>query len=209
MSSLEAGQTLINELVKQLERPDQNEQEGRDFIHRLVSQLKEAELSRNQSKNSGIEPVESWNTVFDNSDQWRLDTMLSCIHALTPLGFWFTGESVYPESEKNSFARHIWGMQIAGESHAIFHCEDRYVALLIVLDAHNTYPLHAHWIEELYVMISGNGQWSHDGEEWQTLPPGSSFYNRSNQPHSFRTIDEPIITMGLYLPPIDWSSEIL
>ena len=91
----------------------------------------------------------------------------------------------------------------------MFNAQERYIALLILIDADTTYPLHAHRIEELYYILSGDAQWSHDGESWETVPPGSIFHNESYQPHTMRTSDEPLMAMGFYLPPFGWEGGLL
>ena len=91
----------------------------------------------------------------------------------------------------------------------MFLAEDRYIALLFILFPNTTYPLHAHRIEELYVVLSGEADWSHDGESWTTLSPGSVFHNHSYQPHAIRAGREPLISMGLYLPPFGWENALV
>ena len=58
-------------------------------------------------------------------------------------------------------------------------------------------------------MLSGSGDWSHDGENWQRLSPGAVFHNTSWQPHSMRSHDEPLLSMGLYLPPFGWEGGLV
>ena len=144
-----------------------------------------------------IAPTNSWQQMFQESGEWRSSLVLRCVHELGPLCTWFRAEQFNPDPEYRYFSGNVWGALIAGQDDAIFSTGDRYIALLIVIDPHTTYPLHAHRIEELYYILSGKASWSHNGKEWDALSPGSLFHNRSYQPHTIRTLEHPLMTQLL------------
>lgn len=117
--------------------------------------------------------------------------------------------SSIPNPNTDISQKRYGGALLVGEDDALFIGERRYIALLIIIAPNTTYPLHAHRIEELYYVLSGNADWSHDGTVWTTLPPGSLFFNRSYEPHAIRSNDAPLIAMGLYLPPFGWEGGLL
>ena len=119
------------------------------------------------------------------------------------------GRRFWPEPEHQEFAERLWGAFLVGDEEAPFSAEDRYIALLMVMGPDVLYPLHSHRIEELYFILSGRGEWSHDGATWAALPPGASFFNPSWQPHAIRAAAQPVVSIGFYLPPFGWEGGLV
>lgn len=178
-------------------------------VQGLVTAMRAARLTANPAAPAPVGPGAEWRQLFAASDGWRDDPLLAPVHALGQLYRWFSAEQFYPEPEHHHFSRRVWGTLIAGQQDALFDCQQRYIALLIVIAPQTTYPLHAHRIEETYFLLSGEADWSHYGEDWITLGPGSVFHNHSYQPHTIRSLDQPLLTLGLYLPPFGWEGGLL
>ncbi len=56
------------------------------------------------------------------------------------------------------------------------------------------YPLHAHPAVELYLVLSGEAQWTATGAE-RMVPPGGFVLHRSNEPHAMRTFGTPLLAL--------------
>jgi quercetin dioxygenase-like cupin family protein len=67
---------------------------------------------------------------------------------------------------------------------------------LLVVDKHQSYPLHQHRPQELYLVLSGTGDWRYGGsEEFNTLVPGDVIHNHPNDLHGVNALDEPILAL--------------
>lgn len=67
---------------------------------------------------------------------------------------------------------------------------------LMLLRPHGTYPLHSHPPQELYLPISGAGQWRFGGStEFRPLGPDELVYNHPNDVHSVVAGDEPLLAL--------------
>ena len=72
---------------------------------------------------------------------------------------------------------------------------DLIVGLLLV-DKHESYPLHQHQPQELYIVLSGKAEWRYGGSEnFRKLVPGDVIYNHSNDMHGVITHDEPLLAL--------------
>jgi len=200
---------FFDQLVIALSRTENTGLASNQYIKRLVSELKTANLTPNPPMPDTNSPSASWMKIFEESTGWKSDSLLCSIHGLDPIRVWLRADDLYPEFKHRYFSKNVWGALIAGQNDALFNSAERFIALLIVIDADTVYPLHAHRIEELYYVLSGCAQWSHDGKDWETLPPGSIFHNSSYQAHTMRTFDHPLMAMGLYLPPFGWEGGLL
>jgi len=56
------------------------------------------------------------------------------------------------------------------------------------------YPLHAHPAVELYLVLSGNAEWT-AGPITAVRPPGSLILHPTQVPHAMRTHDEPLLAL--------------
>jgi mannose-6-phosphate isomerase-like protein (cupin superfamily) len=186
----------------QASRPEQAEVGA--YLDRVVVEIESARLTQNPPRSAGIEPGIEWSQFFPPGGDWSKDALYGMIHALGPRCEWFRADRFYPRPEHECFSKRIRVAAITGQEDAIFNSGERYIAMLIIIAANTSYPLHAHRIEEAYYILSGDAQWSHDGEHWTRLAPGSVFHNRSWQSHAIRTGDQPMMAMGLYLPPFGW-----
>ena len=199
---------LMQALATAIDRAPNLEASSRAFADRLVAALGTAQLSPNAAADDTDQPpAQCWQQIMDQSI--GAGPLLQAVQDLDPIRRWIRAVDFYPEPEHGYFAEHVWGALIAGEQDALVNTNERYIALLIVIEPHTHYPLHAHRIEELYFTITGQAEWSHDGKLWEAVPPGSVFHNASWQPHTMRTGDEPLLAMGLYLPPFGWEGGLV
>ena len=209
MLSTQATTGLMATLAASLEAADAPDRAAAVFIERLAEALRSATLSRNPKRPETIRPDDEWQRIFPPDGAWRDDRLLAGLQELRLACRWFRAESFYSGPEHRHFSEAVWGAPIAGGPDAPFDSGGAYIALLIVIAPRVTYPLHAHRIEEAYFKLSGSGDWPHDGEHWQHLPPATVFHNTSWQPHSMRSHDEPLLAMGLYLPPFGWEGGLV
>ena len=70
------------------------------------------------------------------------------------------------------------------------------------------YPPHAHPARELYIVLSGTGEWLRGTEGWTKRAPGSFIVHSSMQQHAMRTGGEPILTLWFWLGDLDTPSRI-
>ena len=110
----------------------------------------------------------------------------------------------WPEEKYQNFTSKLSGAVLIGPDDAEFTADDKYIVLLGMMSPNTTYPLHQHKIRELYYVVSGYASWSHDAKQWEILPPGSVFFNRSHEPHAIRTDNQFLIFVSFYLPPFGW-----
>lgn len=205
----EIAEGLVGELATALEATAIREPGARAFAAKLVGELRAAGPRRNPSCPEGVAPTEAVRRIVEGFGRGTGNPIAEAICRLMPTFAWLQSVEFYPEPEHRHFAERLWGAIIVGQEDALFIAEERYIALLMVMEPNTTYPLHAHRIEELYYVLSGAADWSHDGETWTTLPPGSVFHNHSYQAHSMRMRSEPLIAMGFYLPPFGWEGGLL
>jgi hypothetical protein len=59
------------------------------------------------------------------------------------------------------------------------------------------YPNHAHIAEELYVILSGTGEWEHN-DVLKMQPPGTTFLHRKMEWHATRCFDEPVLAFYMW-----------
>lgn len=65
----------------------------------------------------------------------------------------------------------------------------------VIWAPHTYYPPHAHEAEELYIVLSGTGEWERGDEGAKMRPPGSVFLHTPQMFHATRTFDEPVLAM--------------
>jgi hypothetical protein len=64
------------------------------------------------------------------------------------------------------------------------------------------YPLHAHPAIELYLVLSGDAQWSTPASD-RIVPAGEFVLHRSNEPHAMRTFGVPLLALYAWRGAID------
>jgi quercetin dioxygenase-like cupin family protein len=69
---------------------------------------------------------------------------------------------------------------------------------VVVLGPHTLYPQHHHEAEELYVPLSGTSAWQQGDALWREHPPGTLIHHLSEEPHSMRTGEEPLLALYLW-----------
>jgi len=206
---VEVAQQFIDETIIALRETETSHNEADEFIQTLVAELESANLKHSNHPTDDSASPPMWKDVVQLTREQRTDSLLSSILGIQPYFSWFRGNRFWPEEANKNFAEKMWGVFLVGEHGASFQAEDRYVAILTIIEADTTYPLHQHRIEEVYYVVSGHAEWSHDGVNWVTLAPGSTFFNKSYEPHSIRTNEQTLFFISFYLPPISWEGHLV
>jgi hypothetical protein len=71
-----------------------------------------------------------------------------------------------------------------------------------VVAEQTAYPLHSHPAVELYLVLAGRAEWSTPTCN-RRVPPGDLVLHRSDEPHSMRTSDEPLLALWGWRGDID------
>jgi len=77
---------------------------------------------------------------------------------------------------------------------------------LLLQNEHALYPNHKHAAEELYLVISGTGQWSKSNAKPINRLPGEFIHHESWEPHSMTTTDEPTLSIWCWTGSIDYDT---
>jgi mannose-6-phosphate isomerase-like protein (cupin superfamily) len=75
---------------------------------------------------------------------------------------------------------------------APIRCETLALGILL-LGPGTHYPLHSHPAVELYVTLSGDGDWWRDDGPWQAVPPDRVIHHESLAPHATRAGASPLL----------------
>ena len=102
------------------------------------------------------------------------------------------------------FSKRIFASEIIGPKGIIDNPSMR-VGLLLQLD-HVPYPKHWHSAEELYLVLLGEAHWSVDDGSPEVRSSENFVHHKSNQPHSMKTIEEPLLAMWGWTGDIDGQS---
>ncbi len=65
------------------------------------------------------------------------------------------------------------------------------------------YPTHAHYAEESYWIIGGDGDWRVGAKPWFAVKPGDSIYHESQARHAMQTNQQPLLTVWLWTSHLD------
>ncbi len=68
----------------------------------------------------------------------------------------------------------------------------------VLLGDNVTYPQHWHEAEEIYLPISGTGDWYHEQYGWQSKSPGDKIEHASNIKHSVRSHGQPLLLLYIW-----------
>ena len=80
----------------------------------------------------------------------------------------------------------------AGGPPAPIRCETLALGILL-LGPGTHYPLHSHPAVELYVTLSGDGEWWRDQGPWRAVPPDRVIHHASLVPHATRAGARPLL----------------
>ena len=80
---------------------------------------------------------------------------------------------------------------------ALIGCETLALGVLL-LGPGTHYPLHSHPAVELYVTLSGDGQWWRDAGPWRDVPPDRVIHHASLVPHATRAGARPLLAIYLW-----------
>jgi mannose-6-phosphate isomerase-like protein (cupin superfamily) len=65
------------------------------------------------------------------------------------------------------------------------------------------YPPHAHYAEESYWIVGGDGDWKVDTKPWFAVQAGDSIYHRSGARHVMQTNEQPLLSLWLWTSHVD------
>jgi hypothetical protein len=68
----------------------------------------------------------------------------------------------------------------------------------LLLGPHTLYPPHRHAAEEIYLPLSGTAKWQQGDGNWRRRAPGALIHHLSEEPHSMRTADAPLLALYLW-----------
>jgi len=66
------------------------------------------------------------------------------------------------------------------------------------------YPLHSHSADEIYIIISGSGQWRSYNAPYELKQPGSIVHIPSWEPHAILSNGEPLLMLWAHFGDIDF-----
>ena len=66
------------------------------------------------------------------------------------------------------------------------------------------YPLHSHSADEIYIIVSGSGQWRSYNSPYELKQPGSIVHIPSWEPHAIRSNEEPLLMLWAHFGDIDF-----
>jgi len=65
------------------------------------------------------------------------------------------------------------------------------------------YPPHAHYAEESYWIIGGDGDWKVDTKPWFAVEAGDSIYHEPEARHAMQTNEQALLTVWLWTSHLD------
>lgn len=83
--------------------------------------------------------------------------------------------------------------QIVGPDSQWHSATLRFGAFLLAPDT--DYPTHAHAADEIYLLLSGTGAWSVDGNEYVSYAQGDAIQVTSWQPHAIQSGSQPLLML--------------
>lgn len=216
MSAIEVGNQFIQELSSALKRIDTPDAETAQFMQTLLNAFQQGKLTYDpQSLRSNFVLPDWFNHLADNPAKSAAKVQDAALK-LHPFLNWWTWDAFYPDEKYSDMADRTLGAVVVGSKETSFSpeevtftAEERYQFLFGGMDTGWLYPLHKHKMAELYFVIAGEAEFSHDGVMWHKRPAGSVFYNRSFQPHAIRTEEHAVLFASLYLPPFEWISTMI
>ena len=140
MTSRQTATRLMSDLATALEAAKTPENDTSAFLERLADALRNAPLTRNPEQAETIRPEDEWLQIFPPGGAWHDDPLLAGLQEMRQDCRWFRAESFYSGPEHRHFSEHVWGAPIAGEQDALFDSGGAYIALLILIAPHISYP---------------------------------------------------------------------
>ncbi|MEM7406968.1 MAG: dimethylsulfonioproprionate lyase family protein [Pseudomonadota bacterium] len=80
---------------------------------------------------------------------------------------------------------------------------DAPLGAFVLFGPHTFYREHHHAPNEVYLALSGGGQWQVEGAAWQILEAGQTIFIPSGAVHAIRAGEEPLLTFSFWLEPGD------
>jgi len=75
---------------------------------------------------------------------------------------------------------------------------DRMACGILILGPATLYPRHRHQAEEVYLPLSGTAEWQQGDAVWRRHRPGTLVHHASDEPHSMRTGETPLLALYLW-----------
>ncbi len=109
------------------------------------------------------------------------------------------------EPDMAVFSRNFTATRIIGEGGLL--PSDKVIAGFSLQGRDTYYPPHAHYAEDSYWIIGGDGDWKVGTEPWFAVEPGDSIYHESEVRHAMQTNEQPLLTVWLWTSHLD--SEVM
>jgi mannose-6-phosphate isomerase-like protein (cupin superfamily) len=94
--------------------------------------------------------------------------------------------------------------EIVGPDSDLFSAQLRLGAFLMAPDTN--YPLHSHAADEIYLPISGDGEWRVQQHDYEEYRPGAIVQIGSWKPHALRSGKEPLLMLWAWFGCIDFGA---
>lgn len=115
--------------------------------------------------------------------------------AITPFTFNFhqiATDMIWRPSPRTDDKGHLMALAIIND---MFDLGD-IVAGLMYVSSNQSYPLHQHSPQELYLVLSGEANWRYGGQEYfEKLLPGDVLYNHPNDLHGVTAGSSPVLAL--------------
>ncbi len=105
------------------------------------------------------------------------------------------------EPDMAVFSRNFTATRIIGEGGLL--PSDKGIAGFSLQGRDIYYPPHAHYAEESYWIIGGDGDWKVGTEPWFAVEPGDSIYHEPEVRHAMQTNEQPLLTVWLWTSHLD------
>ena len=93
--------------------------------------------------------------------------------------------------------------EIVGPDSDLFSDQMRLGAFLLAPYTH--YPMHSHAAEEIYLPISGNGEWKIEQLDYVAHQPGSVIHIKPWKTHAIRSTREPLLMLWAWFGNLDFA----
>lgn len=167
-------------------------------LHAEFEPLREFCAFPSQTSRKAVEPKYDKLTDVMTTDQTMqsgvFDSFRAASLAAAPYAKW---RQTYADTKIGEELHHNFGCyEVIGDDTVLHTDEMR--SFLVYQRPGYFYPLHHHPAEEMYVVLSGAGEFAIEGAEPRWLEPGDTAYHPSNKPHSLRTKDQPVLAYVIW-----------
>lgn len=187
---------LTNTIAAQIERLDAPDPAMRESLAHLLESVRLARPQSYHARRHAYAPLvaRALGSGQGGRGQEILER-LSPVHASLPWTYHYV-----PRSAAEELGDRIAFAELIGPDGPLLapHCRVGFT----LLAEQTIYPLHNHPAVELYLVLAGNAQWSTPTSE-RRVPPGDLVLHKSDESHSMRTFDEPLLALWAWRGDID------